>query len=97
VNLWSRFRIQLQPYRIVDIFCLIVDVSDNGVCLQVGELAVPKIGLAFTSGGEVLRVCSIAWRRGERIGARFVAAKELRLGFEEKAHVDPKFRKAPID
>ena len=58
----------------------------------------PKIfGLAFTSGGEVLRVCSIAWRRGERIGARFVTAKELRQGFEEKAHVDPKLQKAPID
>jgi hypothetical protein len=61
--------------------CLIVDVSDDGVCLDVGALAVPKIfGLAFTAGGEVLRVCALIWRRGERVGARFVSAKELRQG-----------------
>jgi hypothetical protein len=62
--------------------CLIIDVSDKGVCLEVGALAVPKLfGLAFTAGGEVLRVCSIAWRKGELLGARFVSAKELRQGF----------------
>lgn len=61
--------------------CTIVDVSANGVCLDVGDLAVPKLfGLAFTSSGEVLRVCALIWRRGERIGARFVSAKELRQG-----------------
>ena len=32
--------------------CMIVEVSDDGVCLDVGALAVPKIfGLAFTAGG----------------------------------------------
>jgi len=46
--------------------CLIVDVSDSGVSLEVGALVVPELsGLAFTAGGEVLRVCSLAWRRGE--------------------------------
>jgi hypothetical protein len=36
--------------------CTIVDVGDGGVCLEVGDLAVPKLfGLAFTAGGEVLR------------------------------------------
>ena len=74
--------------------CLIVDVSDNGVCLEVGALAVPKLfGLAFTAGGEVLRVCSIAWRRGELLGARFVTANELRQGLMPKA--DPSPQKAP--
>lgn len=59
--------------------CTIVDVSDGGVCLEVGALAVPKLfGLAFTSGGEVLRVCLLVWRRGELIGARYVSARELR-------------------
>jgi hypothetical protein len=62
--------------------CLIVEVSDDGACLDVGALAVPKIfGLAFTAGGEVLRVCALAWRRGELVGARFVSARELRQGF----------------
>ncbi|HEY1638056.1 MAG TPA: PilZ domain-containing protein [Rhizomicrobium sp.] len=61
--------------------CTIIDVSENGVCLDVGDLAVPKLfGLAFTSSGEVLRVCALIWRRGERIGARFVSVKELREG-----------------
>ena len=62
--------------------CLIVDVCDDGVCLDVGALAVPQIfGLAFTAGGAVRRVCALIWRRGEQVGARFVSAKELRQGF----------------
>jgi hypothetical protein len=69
--------------------CMILDVSEGGVCLDVGALSVPKIfGLAFTAGGEVLRVCSLVWRRGELIGARFVTAKELRQGFVPSADAD---------
>jgi hypothetical protein len=50
--------------------CLVLDVSDRGVCREVGALAVPKIfGLAFTADGEVFRVCWLVWRRGELIGA----------------------------
>jgi hypothetical protein len=63
--------------------CTILDVSENGACLDVGAMAVPKIfGLAFTGGGEVLRVCLLIWRQGERLGARFVTPKELRQGFQ---------------
>jgi hypothetical protein len=62
--------------------CTIVDVSADGVCLEIGALVVPAVfGLGFTSGGEVLRVCKLIWRRGERIGARFVSAQELRRNF----------------
>ena len=76
--------------------CMIVDVSDQGVCLDVGALSVPNVfGLAFTAGGEVLRVCSLIWRRGEQLGARFVTAKELRQGFVATGGADPKFAKAP--
>jgi hypothetical protein len=75
--------------------CLIIDVSDKGVCLEVGALAVPQLfGLAFTAGGEVLRVCSIVWRKGELLGARFVSAKELRQGFVPD-EADTKVEKAP--
>jgi hypothetical protein len=77
--------------------CVIIDVSERGTCLEVGALAVPKLfGLAFTAGGEVLRVCSLVWRRGERIGARFVTTKELRQGFEP-AGGDPELKKALRD
>ncbi len=69
--------------------CMIVEVSDDGVCLDVGALVVPGIfGLAFTAGGEVLRVCSLIWRKGEQVGARFVSAKELRQGFVPAAEAD---------
>ena len=75
--------------------CTIIDVSDTGACLEVGALAVPDLfGLAFTAGGEVLRVCLLAWRRGELIGARFVTAKELRHGFDPKGKGDPNLQKA---
>jgi len=75
--------------------CMIVDVSESGACLEVGALAVPDLfGLAFTAGGEVLRVCSLAWRRGELIGARFVTAKELRQGFGATDYIDPRLQKA---
>jgi hypothetical protein len=75
--------------------CEIVDVSDKGACLEVGALAVPELfGLAFTAGGEVLRVCSLVWRRGEQIGARFVTAKELRQGLVRSEETDPEPQKA---
>jgi hypothetical protein len=77
--------------------CTILEVSDEGVCLEVGALAVPKIfGLAFTAGGEVFRVCWLTWRKGELVGARFVSAKELRHGFEP-ADADTKLEKASAD
>ncbi len=61
--------------------CTIIDVSEKGVCLEVGSLPVPKLfGLAFTATGEVLRVCSLIWRNGEMVGAEFLTAKELRAG-----------------
>jgi hypothetical protein len=77
--------------------CTIVDVSERGACLDVGAMPVPKVfGLAFTGGGEVLRVCSLIWRRGERVGARFVTAKELRQGFEPAA-ADSRGQVARVD
>ena len=64
-----------------------------GACLEVGALVVPQLfGLAFTAGGEVLRVCSLVWRQGELIGARFVTAKELRQGFAATEDGDPKLK-----
>ena len=76
--------------------CMIVEVSDDGVCLEVGALAVPKIfGLAFTAGGEVLRVCKLIWRRGELVGARFVSARELRQG-SVPVEAAPKSRQMPL-
>jgi hypothetical protein len=45
--------------------CQILDICDKGVCLDVGSLAAPELfGVAFTAGGEVIRVCSLVWRRG---------------------------------
>jgi hypothetical protein len=61
--------------------CMIVDISEKGVSLDVGSLPVPKLfGLAFTATGGVLRVCSLVWRNGEMVGAEFLSARELREG-----------------
>jgi hypothetical protein len=61
--------------------CTILEVSEEGVSLDVGALPVPKLfGLAFTATGEVLRICSLVWRKGEMVGAEFLTAKELRAG-----------------
>ena len=70
--------------------CLVVDVGHKGVRLDVGALPVAEMfGLAFTAGGEVLRVCSVVWRQGELVGARFVSPNELRQRVEPDASSKP--------
>lgn len=76
--------------------CQVIDISENGACLDVGDLAVPKLfGLSLTAGGEVLRVCALIWRRGELIGARFVSARELRQGQAPSTETKSVDRKLP--
>jgi hypothetical protein len=66
--------------------CTIIDVSEKGVCLDVGSLPISKLfGLAFTATGKVLRVCSLVWRNGEIVGAEFLSASELRAGVASPA------------
>ena len=75
--------------------CYILDISDNGACLDVGNLTVPKMfGLSLTAGGEVRRVCTLIWRRGELVGVRFMSARELRQGTAPAAAPDKAPRKA---
>ena len=72
--------------------CFILDVSESGICLDVGALVVPELfGVAFNADGKVMRVCKIAWRRGELIGAEFVTAKQLRQ--IEQEYSDTRLRK----
>jgi hypothetical protein len=73
--------------------CFIPDVSDSGICIEVG---VPKVfGVSFNRDGTVVRVCFIAWRRGELIGARYITAKQLRQ--QERIYVDPRLQNAKLD
>ncbi len=59
--------------------CVICDVSDGGLRVDAGSLAVREIfAVSFTSGGEVVRLCQRVWRRGRLIGARFITTKQLR-------------------
>jgi len=75
--------------------CYILDISENGACLDVGDLAVPKMfGLSLTAGGEVRRLCSLIWRRGELVGVRFISARELRKGAAPAGEADAASRKA---
>ncbi|MEA2890318.1 MAG: hypothetical protein QOI05_1111 [Bradyrhizobium sp.] len=75
--------------------CFILDVSEAGVRLDVGALgAVPEIfGVAFNSDGKVIRLCQIAWRRDERIDARFLTARQLRQ--RQRKYHDPRLQKLP--
>jgi hypothetical protein len=75
--------------------CFILDVSEGGIRLDVGGSDVPEIfGVAFNPDGKVLRLCQIAWRRGGRIDARFVTARQLRLSL--KRYRDPRLPKLPF-
>ena len=75
--------------------CYVLDISENGACLDVGDLAVPNMfGLSLTAGGEVRRVCSLIWRRGEFVGVRFISARELRKGTGPAADANTASRKA---
>ena len=75
--------------------CYILDISENGACLDVGDLAVPKVfGLSLTAGGEVRRVCTLIWRKGELVGVRFISAQELRKGIAPAGEPDAAPKKA---
>lgn len=95
----SRIEFQKAAFLILEpggvwIECSILDISDGGVCLEVGNLPVPKIFvLVMTPDGRVRRACMTAWRRGELLGARFVTAEQLRRGIGEPGYVDPKLAK----
>src|SRR3982074_3162249 len=75
--------------------CFILDLSEAGIRLDVGALgAVPEVfGVAFNSDGKVIRLCRIAWRRGERIDARFLTARQLRR--RQREYRDPRLQKLP--
>jgi PilZ domain len=64
--------------------CAIADISEGGVCLDVGALFVPEIFvLVLNPSGTVRRACWRMWRQGELVGARFVTAKQLRDGLRK--------------
>jgi len=64
--------------------CTIADISEGGVCLEVGALFVPEIFvLVLNPSGTVRRACWRIWRQGELVGARFVTAKQLRDGLRK--------------
>lgn len=61
--------------------CTVIDVGHKGVRLDVGSLLLADLfGISFTPGGEVVRVCSLVWRQGELVGARFLTPTQLRDG-----------------
>jgi hypothetical protein len=71
--------------------CTVLDVGHQGVRLDVGDVPLEDMfGLAFTAGGQVIRVCSLVWRKGEMVGARFLTANELRGG--QRPGADPSER-----
>src|ERR1700709_2766386 len=76
--------------------CFILDVSEGGIRLDVGALGtVPEIfGVAFNSDAKIIRLCQIAWRRGERSDARFLTARQLRQ--RQREYRDPRLQRLPV-
>jgi hypothetical protein len=59
--------------------CIIRDISEGGIQLDVGELVLPRIfGVAFTANGSIQRLYKPVWRRGGLVGAKVLSAKEFR-------------------
>ncbi len=61
--------------------CLLIDISDEGVRLNVGALDVPDEFALLLSGDGVVRenAYKVVWRRGPEVGAKFVST--VRSGF----------------
>lgn len=59
--------------------CSVVNISESGICIDVGDGFVPTtFGIAFNPGHRVRRVCRQVWRQGSIIGAVYVSAEQLR-------------------
>ncbi len=56
--------------------CLVINISDGGVRLNAEGLDVPDefVLLLFTDGVVRESACKVAWRCGDEVGAKFVAA-----------------------
>jgi hypothetical protein len=61
--------------------CLVLDISDGGVRLDVGGLDVPDEFVLLLSDDGVVRESAyqVVWRRGHEVGAKFVSV--VRSGF----------------
>jgi PilZ domain-containing protein len=61
--------------------CHVIDISDDGVRLNVGGLDVPNEFVLLLSGDGVVRknAYKVVWRRGHEVGAKF--ARVVRSGF----------------
>jgi len=64
--------------------CLVINISKGGVRLHVDGLDIPdEFVLLLNNDGVVQKsTCKVAWRSGNEIGAKFVAAVR-RPGFSE--------------
>ena len=67
--------------------CLVIDISDVGVRLNAEGLDVPDEFVLLLSTDGVVResTCKVVWRRGDEVGAKFVAtARRPRFAEPEK-------------
>jgi hypothetical protein len=74
VNMQKSASVILEPNGL-EFECTVLDISEGGVRLNVGGLAMPKIFM-LELAPQIRRLCKLAWRRREIIGASFVAQKD---------------------
>ena len=65
--------------------CLVINISKGGVRLNVEGLKVPDEFVLLLSNDGIVQesTCKVAWRFGDEVGAKFVAAVR-RPGFAER-------------
>jgi hypothetical protein len=52
--------------------CTVRNLSPNGACLEVtSQQDVPEFFVLVIEGDEIKRPCSVAWRKGRRMGVVF--------------------------
>jgi hypothetical protein len=51
--------------------CMLEDISEGGVCLNVNDVPVGNIFVLQLSP-QVRRLCRVQWRAGDRLGASFI-------------------------
>lgn len=57
--------------------CSVLDISEGGVRLRVGALAVPKIFI-LELAPQIRRLCHIVWRQNDVLGAAFISPQQAR-------------------
>ncbi len=58
--------------------CLVLDISDTGVRLDIVGFHVPDEFVLLLSGDRIVERCKVIWRRDREVGAKFIGQEPPR-------------------